>query len=138
MSLATSQDELVIRDVSKESIGLDWLGHAPRFKSDYTVYIYEPHKWLPGPRRASIRLNLSAAPAAGDLMIVFSHTSSLQIFMKARADLLLNTKEVSSSAQAWTCQSEVLFSLIAALQVVVIESTNFVNDLTATLDQMVS
>lgn len=130
------QRGLNLRDMMNASVGLRWLAQAPRWQSDFKVYMDEPHKQFEQECQAHFHLNQSLLTKVGGLTIVFSHKSSLQVFTKARLDLHLNSGRVASSTQAWTCQSELVLSFIAALQVVVIESTDFLNGLNATLGQM--
>lgn len=71
-------------------------------------------------------------------MIIFSHIASLQLFTKTRSDLYLNAKRPASATQIWTCQAEVVLSLIALVRVVILETTDFLNELGVKLTAMVS
>ena len=78
------------------------------------------------------------SPAAGRLELIFRSSSSLHHFDHLRQPEQVYKLPVSTQQHGWSKESEVVFTVCAALQVMILETTGFLNQCSDELKSLVS
>jgi hypothetical protein len=118
---------------------LTWQMNAPTFTTDLDIYIWEQYKALPTFRQAEIRLFSQSGTDEKTLMILFRHSSSLHLFAELRDNAeQLSKATPAAGVQVWSPISEAIFSICATFQVMILETTRFLQGCSMELDKMVS
>jgi hypothetical protein len=119
-------------------IVLKWQSDAPKFTSGIDVYIWEQYKALPICRHAEIKLWPESSTGEARMLILLQDAASLKLFCKFRTNDSIYPPSTASSVQSWSTTSEALFSICAILQVIVSDSTTFLQQCSIELENMVS
>lgn len=117
---------------------LTWQMNAPTFTTDRDFYIWEQYRAIPTFRRAEIRLFPQSGTDEKTLMILFKHSGSLQLFAELRGNAGLSGSNPASGVQVWSPISEVIFSICATFQVMILETTSFLQGCSLELERVVS
>jgi hypothetical protein len=117
---------------------LTWQMNAPTFTTDLNIYIWEQYKALPTFRQAVFCLFPQSGTDEKTLMTLFRDSGSLQVFAKFRGDAEFSGPTPATGAQVWSPISQVIFSLCATFQVMILETTNFLQGCSLGLEEMVS
>ena len=118
-------------------IVLNWQSNAPKFTNDTDVYIWEHYKALPTCRHADIKLFHESGTGETRMLILLQDATSLRLFYDFRASQSIYPSSTASSVQSWSTISEALFSICAVLQVIVSDSTTFLQECSVELEKMV-
>jgi hypothetical protein len=117
---------------------LTWQMNAPTFTNDLDFWIWEQWKVLPTFRKAEIRLFPQSATDEKTLMILFRHSGSLQLFAALRGNAELSGPTPATGSQVWSPISEAIFSICATFQVMILETTSFLQGCSLEVEKMVS
>lgn len=137
-SLQVQRGNLDLDRLEDNHIHLTWLRKAPKFTADLDVYIWEQHKALPAAQFADIRLYPCNGVDEARLIITFQHTSSMKKFIEFRTNLSWYPQQSVADGQVWSVQSEMFFSTSSIFQVIISETTKFLQESSIELEKLVS
>ena len=111
---------------ANDEIVLTWQKCAPAFSSDVDVYIWEQHKQLPPKEFVHILHVPQTDSDAPCLEFLFRSSASLQIFDYLRRDEnVYKRSKISTTDRKWSATSEFILSVLAAFQVMIHDTTQF-------------
>lgn len=102
------------------------------------IYVWEQYKALPVPSCAEIQYLPRCDRNETNLVILFRHEQSLLSFRDYRDRISCNCGTEDSTDQVWSCSSEVFLSICALFQVIVFETTRFLEGASVEMEKMVS
>jgi hypothetical protein len=117
---------------------LTWQMNAPAFMSDMKFFMLGRDKALLIFRQAEIRLFSQSGTDETTLMILFKFSGSLQSFAELRGNAELSRPTPVNGVQMWSPISEAIISICAAFQVMILETTIFLQGCSLELEKMVS
>lgn len=117
---------------------LVWEKNAPRFESDFEMYMSEPHRSRLSGYRADLRLWVKSATTETVATILFGHSDSLRAFDETRNDMNQIQMNGSANDQMWLPTSDLLLTIYALLDLVVKDTICFLQECSVELEVMVS